>query len=89
MRARPLPSIGITSYLPASTYQVPIIAISLARLSAATLWFSAKSSSTRYSSQPVASSVDSVSVEIGSPKPLPASVNDGPGHGHTARQPSR
>ena len=30
----------------------------------------------------------SVSAEIGSPNPLPASANDGPGHGHTARQPS-
>ena len=55
----------MTSYLPASTYQVPIIAISLSRFSAATLWFSAKSSATWYSSQPVASSVESVSAEIG------------------------
>ena len=78
----------MTSYLPASTYQVPIIAISRSRLSAATLWVSAKSSATWYSSQPVASSVESVSEEIGSPKPLPASVNEGPGHGQTARQPS-
>ena len=46
MRARPLPSIGITSYLPASTYQVPIIAISRSRLSAATFVVSAKSSAT-------------------------------------------
>jgi hypothetical protein len=41
-----------------------------------------------YSSQPVASSFVNVSAEIGLPKPVPASVNDGPGHGQTARQPS-
>jgi hypothetical protein len=46
IRARPLPSTGITLYLPASTYQVPSIAISRSRCSAATLWFSAKSSTT-------------------------------------------
>ena len=40
------------------------------------------------SSQPVASSLERVSPEIGSPNPLPASLNDGPGHGQTARQPS-
>jgi len=74
--------------LPASTYQVATISISLARFVAATLWFSATSSATWYSSQPVASSSVSFSAGMGSPKPLPASVNDGPGHGHTARQPS-
>ena len=74
--------------MPASTYQVPISAISLSRCSAATLWFSAKSSATWYSSQPVASSSDSFSAEMGWPKPTPASANDGPGHGQTARQPS-
>ncbi len=88
IRARPLPSIGITWYFPASTYQVAIIAISLSRCSAATLWFSAKSSATWYSSQPFASSSESVSAEIGLPNPVPASVNDGPGQGQTARQPS-
>ena len=88
MRARPLPSTGITSYLPASTYHVAIIAISRSRCSAATSWFSAKSSATWYSSQPVASSSESFSAEIGCPKPMPASANDGPGQGQTARQPS-
>ena len=49
--ARPLPSIGMTPYLPASTYQVAMSSMSLSRLSAAaTLWFSAKSFSTWYSS---------------------------------------
>ena len=32
MRCRPLPSTGMTPYLPASTYQVPISAMSLSRL---------------------------------------------------------
>ena len=45
IRARPLPSTGMTSYLPASTYQVPISSMSLSRCSAARLWFSAGSSS--------------------------------------------
>src|SRR6185295_1669155 len=88
IRGRPLPSMGKTSYLPASTYQVPIIAIKRSRFSSATLWFSAKSSATWYSSQPLASRAESVSDEIGSPNPFPASVNDGPGQAHTARQPS-
>ena len=46
MRARPLPSTGMTPYLPASTYQVPIISMSLSRRSAARFRFSAGSSST-------------------------------------------
>ena len=79
---------GMTSYLPASTYQVAIKAISRSRWSAPTSWFSAKSSATWYSSQRVASSSESVSAEMGLPKPVPASVNDGPGQGQTARQPS-
>ena len=88
IRASPLPSIGSTPYFPASTYHVAISLISRSRWSAATSWFSAKSSATWYSSQPLSSSVTSVSAEIGWPKPAPASANDGPGHGHTARQPS-
>ena len=79
---------GSTPYLPASTYQVPISAISRSRCSSATLLFSAKSSSTWYSSQPFASSSDSLSALIGWPNPTPASANDGPGHGQTARHPS-
>ena len=80
---------GMTPYLPASTYQVAIISMSLSRCSAARLWFSA------------GSSVDVVQLpargielgtasrrEMGSPKPMPASANEGPGQGHTARQPS-
>jgi hypothetical protein len=41
-----------------------------------------------YSSQPVASSSLSFSLEMGLPKPVPASAKDGPGHGQTARYPS-
>jgi len=44
--ASPLPSTGITSYFPASTYHRPIISISFSRFSDARLWFSAKSSAT-------------------------------------------
>ena len=79
---------GSTLYFPASTYHMAIISISLSRCASARLWFSAGSSATRYSSQWWASrSVKSAAV-IGVPNPLPASANEGPGHGQTARQPS-
>jgi hypothetical protein len=88
IRRIPLPSTGITSYLPASTYQVAMSAINRSRWSEAMSWFSAKSSATWYSSQPEASSWLSISAEMGEPNGWAASANDGPGHGHTARQPS-
>ena len=47
IRCRPLPLTGMTPYLPASTYHVPISSMSLSRWSAARSWFLAGSSSMR------------------------------------------
>jgi hypothetical protein len=65
----PEPSTGMTPYLPASTYQVPMSAMRLSRLASTTSLFSAKSSSTWWSSQAEASSSGSLSAEIGLPQP--------------------
>ena len=89
MRARPLPSIGSTLYLPASTYQVPIISISRSRLLGARLWVSAGVLGDVVELPALRIELDSCLgrdrlAEAG----FPASVNDGPGQGQTARQPS-
>ena len=86
-RAAALPSIGSTLYLPASTYHWAIISMSRSRCWSARLWFSVGSSARWYSSQWCASSPARSSAVIGTPNPWPASAKDGPGHGHTARQP--
>src|ERR1700733_11029947 len=84
IRARPLPSTGITLYLPASTYHVPIIAISRSRWPAAPLGFPGESPPQGVNPQALGASSDWVRAGIGRPKPMPASVNDGPGQGQTA-----
>ena len=88
MRARPLPSTGSTSYLPASTYQVAIMRDQAVAVLGGEVVVLGGVLGDVVELPAVASSSASVSAEIGSPNPLPASANDGPGHGQTARQPS-
>ena len=79
---------GNTSYFPASAYHIAISSMSLSRCWQARLWFSAGSLGDPVQLPTLASRPVSVSAVISAPNGLPASANDGPGHGHTARHPS-